>query len=117
MRIEQSFRTLKSHQFGFSFEDSQTQAAVRLQMLVLIHALAMLVLWIAGRVADQNHLRPAFESNARRTRTTISIITLGWLALTEHAVRLSHDNFFNALSAPPPPPDFPSHLHRKMSEI
>lgn len=117
VRTEQSFRVLKSHPLGFSFEDSQTQTAARLQILVLIHVLALLVLWIAGIIADQNHLRPAFESNGRRIRSTISIITLGWLALTEHAVRLRYDDFVNALLLPPPLPHFPSDLHGEKSQI
>lgn len=55
-------------------------------MLILIHALALLVLWIVGLIADRRTLRPAYEFNARRSRTTLSIITLGWLALTQQAV-------------------------------
>lgn len=104
MRIEQSFRTLKSHQYGFSFKDSQSHGAPRLQMLLAIHALARFVLWIAGRIADQQHLRPEFEANARRSRTTISIITLGWLALTEQAIRINYDAFVRACREPPPLP-------------
>lgn len=102
MRIEQSFRTLKSHQFGFSFEDTQSQTAERLLMLILVHALPLLVLWIAGRIADRRALRPSYESNARRTRTTISIITLGWLALTEHVVRLTIADFIPQIGPPIP---------------
>ena len=71
-------------------------------MLLVIHAPALLVLWSAGRIADQQNLRPAFESNARRSRTTISIVTLGWLALNEHAIRLTYDAFVRACEEPPP---------------
>lgn len=88
MRIEQSFRTLKSHQFGFSFEDTQSQTAERLQMLLLIQALALFVLWCTGILAERQALRPRYESNARRTHPTISIVTLGWLVLAEQAVQL-----------------------------
>lgn len=114
MRIEQSFRTLKSHQFGFSFKDSQSDGAPRLQMLLLIHALALFLLWIAGRIADQQSLRPQYESNARRSRTTISIITLGWLALSEQAIRFTYDGFIRACQAPPPLlPEHPASRPRK----
>jgi hypothetical protein len=92
MRIEQSFRALKSHQFGFSFEDTQSQMAGRLQML-LVQALALFVLWIAGVAAERQALRPAYESNARRTHPAISLITLGWLVLAEQALRLRLDDF------------------------
>lgn len=93
MRIEQSFRTLKSHQFGFAFEDTQSQTAPRLQMLLLIHALALLVLWVAGLQAECYHLRPHYEANARQSPSTISLVTLGWLALTEQALHLTASGF------------------------
>lgn len=93
MRIEQSFRTLKSHQFGFSFEDTQSQTAERLQMLLLVQALALFVLWIAGVRAERQALRPAYESNVRHTHPTISLITLGWLVLAEQALQLRLEDF------------------------
>jgi len=45
MQIEQSFRDLKSHRFGCAFEDTLTRDPQRLQMLLLIHALAT---WLKG---------------------------------------------------------------------
>lgn len=48
MQIEQSFRDLKSHRFGCAFEDTLTRDAQRLEMLLLIHALASLAAWLEG---------------------------------------------------------------------
>lgn len=47
-RIENTFRTLKSLQFGFGFEDSRSRQPERLATLLLIHALSLLLVWIAG---------------------------------------------------------------------
>ncbi|MFZ5560199.1 MAG: transposase [Pseudomonadota bacterium] len=93
MRIEQSFRTLKPHRFGFSFEDTQSQTVERLQRLLRVQALALYVLWIAGTLAERQVLRPRYESNARHTPPTISVITLGWLVLADQALRLTRDDF------------------------
>lgn len=40
MQIEQSFRDLKSHRYGCAFEDMLTRHPRRLEMLLLLHALA-----------------------------------------------------------------------------
>lgn len=48
MQIEQSFRDLKSHRDGCAFEDTLTRDPRRLEMLLLIHALASLVAWLEG---------------------------------------------------------------------
>lgn len=41
MQIELSFRDLKSHRYGQGFEDSLTRSGKRLDVLLLVHALAM----------------------------------------------------------------------------
>lgn len=102
MRIEHSFRTLKSHQFGFSFEDSQTRQPERLAMLLIIHALALLLAWIAGCAAQRVGLQRRFQSNAIDHRATLSIISLGWMALTMIGLHLSDHDVTAALQAHPP---------------
>ena len=101
MRIEHSFRTLKSHQFGFAFEDSQSRGAERLAALLVIHALALFLAWIAGWAAQRVGLQHQLKSNADRKQTSLSIISLGWLALTMLEFHLSVSDFTAALRAPP----------------
>ena len=75
MQIEQAFRDLKSHRFGCAFEDTLTRKPQRLEILLLIHALASLLAWIAGLAAVsgyQPHVEAAFYSRHH------SIIWLGW---------------------------------------
>jgi hypothetical protein len=48
MQIEQSFRDLKSHRYGCAFEDTLTREPKRLELLLLIHALASLAAWLEG---------------------------------------------------------------------
>jgi hypothetical protein len=105
MRIEQSFRTLKSHQFGFGFEDSRSRTAGRIAVLLLINALAVYLAWIAGNLAEQENLQSRFRSNGNRKRRTISVITLGWMVLVDDCIRLLHSELEEAmrlLSEPPP---------------
>ena len=66
MRIEHGFRTMKSHQFCFALEDSQTRSAERIAVLLMIHALALFLAWIAGYAAQQSNIHPQQPSNTDR---------------------------------------------------
>ncbi|SSW66539.1 IS4 family transposase [Achromobacter agilis] len=100
MSIECTFRSLKSHQFGFSFEDSQSAGAARLQILLLIHALATFLLWLVGKLAESRKLRPAYESNNRKGRPTISLLTLGVMIYAERVLALTETSMLGLLQAP-----------------
>jgi len=101
MRIEHSFRTLKSHQFGFSFEDSQTRHPDRIASLLIIHALALFLAWIAGWAAQRVGLYQQLKSNANnRQPKTLSIVTLGCLALSLLRMHLTTRDFVAALATP-----------------
>lgn len=102
MRIEHGFRTLKSHQFGFALEDSQSRSAERLTVLLLIHALALFLAWIAGWAAQRTGLHQRLKSNVDPHNQNFSIVTLGWMALTLVGLRLSEHDVIGALQMPPP---------------
>ena len=102
MRIEHGFRTLKSHQFGFAFEDSQSRSAERIVVLLLIHALALFLAWIAGWAAQRTGLSRKLQSNTDRQHRNFSIITLGWMALTMIRMKLSSTDIASALQIPSP---------------
>lgn len=97
MRIEHGFRALKSHQFGFALEDSQTRSAERIAVLLMIHALALFLAWIAGCAAQRSNLHSKLRSNADRQHRNFSIITLGWMALTLLRLHLYQRDFDSAL--------------------
>ncbi|WP_162435908.1 IS4 family transposase, partial [Pseudoxanthomonas koreensis] len=80
MQIELSFRDLKSHRDGHGYEDSLTRKRERIEVLLLLHALAMFVSWLAGMAAEaidaQDKLNP--HSSSRRL---YSLVRLGREAL------------------------------------
>ncbi len=100
MSIECTFRNLKSHQFGFSFEDSQTASAARLQILLLIHALVTFLLWLVGKLAESQKLRPAYESNNRSDRPNISLLTRGVMVYAERVLVLNEASVLGLLQTP-----------------
>ena len=86
MQIEQSFRDLKSHRYGCAFEDTLTRDPRRLEMLLLIHALASLVAWLEG-------LTVVTATPATTTTTSghafHSITWIGYERLRRQCARLS----------------------------
>ena len=90
MQIELSFRDLKSHRYGQSFEDSLTRKGKRIEVLLLLSAMAAFASWLVGMACEltgiDQWLAP-YPSNRR----LYSIIRLGREALVRQwsSVRLN----------------------------
>jgi hypothetical protein len=87
MQIEQSFRDLRSHRYRAAFDDNLTREPRRLEMLLLIHALATLAAWLEG-LAVVAALLIAHPSIATR-RGRHSAVWLGWETLRRRGTQLS----------------------------
>lgn len=100
MQIELSFRDLKSHRYGQAFEDSLTRLRERIEILLLLHALAVFAAWLTGLMAerdgDMDRLSPR-----RSTRKLYSTIRLGWEALSRSWITGSTERWLQQLRAPP----------------
>ena len=83
MQIEESFRDLKSERFGLWFSSNRSTQKDRLGVLLLIACLASFVLRLIGEVGKARQLQFQFQSNTRRSRPVLSVITLG-LQLVQH---------------------------------
>ncbi len=67
MQIEESFRDMKSQQFGEGLECSRSRGVGRFTVLVLIASLAAFVLWLLGTAAERRGLeRWLHPSNGKR---------------------------------------------------
>lgn len=80
MQIEQSFRDLKSHRYGQGFEDSLTRKGPRIEVLLLLNAMAAFASWVVGLSCAANGI-DHWLSPIRSTRRLYSIIRLGREAL------------------------------------
>ena len=83
MQIEASFRDLKSHRYGHGFEDSLTRKHRRLEVLLLVHALATFVIWLAGLACEATGI-DQWLYPARRQRKLYSTSRVGREALVRH---------------------------------
>jgi hypothetical protein len=82
MQIEQSFRDLKCDRFGCAFYYSLTRKPERIAMLLLIHALATLVAWLAAlSLPAVIALRQYGGILSTATRPHYSLLRIGWEAL------------------------------------
>ena len=80
MQIELSFRDLKSHRYGQGFEDSLTRSGRRLDVLLLVHAMAMFAAWLAGLACEATGV-DKWLYPARAMRKIYSILRVGREAL------------------------------------
>ena len=83
MQIEAAFRNLKSDQFGFGMTLSRSHHIERLNILLLIAALATLCLWWIGLHAREQGWQRYFQANTTRHRPVLSALFLA-LQVVKH---------------------------------
>jgi len=81
MQIEEAFRDLKNTKNGFSLRHCRSFSKERLDIALLIGALATFVLWLIGMAAKQKNMQYDFQSNTIRNRNVLAVTNIGWQAL------------------------------------
>ncbi len=80
MQIELSFRDLKSHRYGQAFEDSLTRKGHRIEVLLLLSAMAAFVTWLVGMACEASGI-DRWLMPFRAKRRLYSVMRLGREAL------------------------------------
>lgn len=81
MQIEETFRDAKSARFGWAMEDAWTARAERVEVMVLLAALASLLILIVGISAEGAGLHRKYQANTVTRRRVLALTTLGRLVL------------------------------------
>lgn len=81
MQIEETFRDLKNHRYGWSLEDVRCRTAARIDVLLLIAALAAIVMHTVGLAARQLGLDRQLQANTERKRAVFSTFFLAKLTI------------------------------------
>ena len=81
MQIEETFRDLKNHRFGWSLRHVRCASAERIAVLLLIASLAMVATLIVGRIAERTGRYRNYQSNTVTSRRVLSFFVLGALIL------------------------------------
>lgn len=77
MQIELTFRDLKSHRFGWGFEDARCRSTGRVAVQLLLAAVASLVVMLVGIAAEATGLRRQYQANTITNRRVLSLVALG----------------------------------------
>lgn len=81
MQIEETLRDGKSHRFGFGLRYARSGSLHRIQVLLLLVALATLVLWLVGLAGRARNLARHLQANTVRDRLVLSTPFVGRLLL------------------------------------
>jgi hypothetical protein len=77
MQIEETFRDLKCHRWGFGLRYALSDRPRRLEILLLVGTLGTLVAWLVGLVARSQQIERHFQANTERRRRVLSIVFIG----------------------------------------
>jgi hypothetical protein len=81
MQIEETLRDGKSHRFGFGLRYARSGSLQRIQVLLLLVALATLVLWLVGLAGRAQNLARQLQANTVSHRLVLSTPFVGRLLL------------------------------------
>jgi hypothetical protein len=87
MQIEETLRDGRSHRFGFGLSYTRSSSAQRIEVLLLLVALASLVLWLIGLAGRAHNLARSLQANTVRHPLVLSTPFVGRLLLLR---RLAH---------------------------
>ena len=87
MQIEQTFRDLKSYRYGWSTRHIRSANARRIDVLLLVGALAAIVMHLLGLSIRGGLLARGLQANTERRRSVFSTFFLGRLVLREDLER------------------------------
>lgn len=97
MQTEESYRGLKSHQFGWSFEDSRSTTCQRLNVLLMIGALASMIVILIGWIAESRGRERDYQANTVRSRRVLSWFYLGMRVIQRGRETLERANIVEAI--------------------
>ena len=92
MQIEESFRVMKSERFGLGMNRHLTYQAQRLQVMVLIATLALMVLWLLGKVTENLGQHRGYQANSIQHRRILSTIFLGLTVINDRRMSFTADD-------------------------
>lgn len=83
MQIEESFRDLKSHQFGLSARYIRTKCIHRWGVKMLLAAIVQITYWVIGVIGHSQGMQTRYQANTVKDKKVFSYFTLGRLII-EH---------------------------------
>lgn len=88
MQIEESFRDVKSPQFGLSARHIRTTCTYRWSVKMLLAAITQITYWIIGVIGHSQDMQRVFQANTVRDKKVFSYFTLGKLIIEHDKLEL-----------------------------
>ena len=101
MQIELSFRDVKSHRYGYAFEDSLTRKGKRIEVLLLLHTMAAFASWLVGMACETAGV-DQWLAPFRSKRRLYSTMRLGREALVRRWSNARLDELMEQIQKPCP---------------
>lgn len=98
MQIEETLRDNKSHRFGFGLRYARSRSAQRLQVLLLLVALATLVFWLVGLAGRAQDLARRLQANTVRHRLVLSTPFVGRILILRRLANFTQATIEQSLS-------------------
>ncbi len=99
MQIEESFRDLKNGKSGFSLRQNRSIFIERLNIILLIGAITMFLLWILGTIVKNKKIHYQYQANTIRNRTVLSNFMLGWQVIEEKRYKFRKNEIIQAIKS------------------
>lgn len=99
MKIEHEFRSVKNIQLGIGLDLARSRSEKRLEMLLLIGAIAMYMLWLIGLVAESKSLQFDFQANTVTKHRVLSLQYLGMQIMKHSSKSLTLYDFTQILNS------------------
>lgn len=101
MQIEETFRDLKSHRWGYGLQFARSRSTKRLEVLLLLSTLAMVATWLVGLAAKNKCWERYFQANTERRRPVLSVFFLGKRVIRSSRFKLARSDLDEAANELP----------------
>ncbi len=101
LQIEETFREVKGHRWGFGLRYARSREVNRLDVLLLIGTRATLVYWLAGWVARARGLSRHFQANTETRAPVLSTFFPDRERLRSHRFRVTNAERLEAAKTVP----------------
>lgn len=100
MQIEESFRDMKSHQYGIGLKEARTYKTKRMAVLVAIATLANTFSWLLGKATESKELHQHFQANSIKKQKILSYVFIGLRVFKQRRIKIEYQTFKNTLHEP-----------------
>lgn len=101
MQIEETFRDLKSHRWGYGLQYARSRSSERLANLLVVTTLATVATWLAGLAAKAKGWMRHFQANTVKHRAVLSVFFLGRRVLKSTRLSLQRAELWDAANELP----------------